>query len=191
MAYSTSDSKPTAPQIYPKIPEDIDAYRYSKILILEKQLRSEVLKYEKLSKKYGKIRKTFTWLTYVSNAISFGTSSAGIASFAGGVTIIASIPLISVGGLSLLIGTGFTFCSDKMHKKQLKHRETTEAAKTSLINLKRLSSKLIQDGKVTQEELDTILALEQNYNELKMELRRRAEMKKVFKQGQKKRNEDE
>ena len=187
-------AKASAPQeekIYPdlpEIPENVDNYRYSKILILQKEIKEEILKYTHLSKKYGKARKIFNGFNHFTNGLSFAAGSTAVATFAAGVTIFASIPLAAISGLSSLIGSGFTFLGSKMAIKQIKHRETLETAKNTLLNLKRLVAKLVTDGKVTQEEFEAVLELEKNYNELKMDIRKSTpnqRLKQAFKNGQK------
>ena len=179
--------EPSAPKIYPEIPEDPNVYRYSKILTLEKEIKEEVLKYERLARKYEKGRKLFTGLNYGANGIAFATGSAAISTFAGGVTILASIPLASIGGLSTLLGTGFAFASNKLSAKRGKHQNTLEIAKNTLLNLKRMTSKLITDGKVTPEEFESVIELERNYYSIKADLRNKTnkdKIKKAFLNGQ-------
>ena len=179
--------KPSAPKIYPEIPEDPNVYRYSKVLTLEKEIKEESLKYSRLARKYGKAQKVFTGLNYGASGIAFGTGSAAIATFSGGVTILASIPLAAVGDLSTLLGTGFTFVSNKMSAKRGKHQNTLEVAKNTLLNLKRMTAKLVSDGKISQDEFDSVIELERNYYSAKRELRertRKEKVKKAFLHGQ-------
>ena len=182
--------KPTAPEkpldIYPKLPEDPSTYRYYKILMLRKQINEEIIKYSKMSKKYAKGHKVLNACHYGSNAIAFASTSTAIVTFTGGITMIASAPLAAIGGLATMCSAGFTFGSNKIRKKQLKHTGTLELARNTLLNLERLSSKLIMDGQVTQEELETILDLEKNYFKGKKELREKlskAEIAKAFEKG--------
>ena len=171
--------EPTAPQIYPSVPDDPNVYRFSKILTLEKEIKEEILKYEKLVKKYGKVCKAFNGISYTAQGISFATGSSAVATFAGGVTILASIPLAAVGGIASLLGASFTFGSNKINIKIKKHSSTLEAAKNTLLNLKNMISKLITDGKITQEEFEAAIELEKNYYTIKRELREKTNKEKV------------
>ena len=146
--------EPTAPKLYPDLPEDPSVYRYSRILNLEQEVKKEILKYERLARKYAKGRKVFTGLNYGAGAVAFATGSAAVSTFAGGVTILASVPLAAIGGLATLASAGFTFVSNKMYTKYVKHMSTLEIAKNTLLNLKRMTAKLLTDGKITQEEFD-------------------------------------
>ena len=58
-----------------------------------------------------------------------------------------------------------------MYMKYAKHTCTLEIAKNTLLNLKRMTGKLVTDGKVTQEEYDAVKELERNYYNGKRELR--------------------
>ena len=184
----TVTAKPSAPtSIYPKIPEDPNVYRYSKVLTLEKEIKEEVLKYERLARKYEKGRKIFTGLNYGAGAVAFATGSAAISTFVGGVTILASVPLAAIGGLSTLLGTGFTFISNKLSTKRVKHQNTLEVGKNTLLNLKRMTSKLVSDGKISPEEFNAVIELERNYYSAKAELRdktNKEKVKKAFLNGQ-------
>ena len=84
--------EPTAPKLYPDLPEDPNVYRYSRIFNLEQEAKKEILKYERLARKYAKGRKVFTGLNYGAGAVAFATGSAAVSTFAGGVTILASVP---------------------------------------------------------------------------------------------------
>ena len=179
--------EPTAPKLYSDIPEDPNVYRYSRILNLEKELKEEILKYERLARKYGKGRKVFTGLNYGVGAVAFATGSTAIATFAGGVIIVASVPLAAIGGLATLSSADFSFVSKKMYMKYVKHMSTLEIAKNTSLNLKRMTAKLVTDGKITQEEFDAVIELERNYYNGKRELREktnRDKVKKAFEEGQ-------
>ena len=179
--------EPTAPQVYPSVPDDPTVYRFSKILTLEKEIKEEILKYEKLLKKYKKINKACSGMSYTVQGISFGASSAAFGTIAGGITILASIPLATIGGISALASMAFTSINNKMNLKIRKHASTLEAAKNTLLNLKNMTSKLITDGKITQEEFTAVLELEKNYRLIKKELRektRKEKIKKAFINGQ-------
>ena len=74
-----------------------------------------------------------------------------------------------------------------MYTKYVKHMRTLEIAKNTLLNLKRMTAKLLTDGKITQEEFDAVIELERNYYNGKRELREktnRDKVKKAFEEGQ-------
>ena len=177
----------TAPKLYPDIPDDPNVYRYSKILTLEKEVKDEMLKYERLARKYGKGRTVCTGLNYGTSGLAFAAGSVAVGTLASGITILASIPLAAIGGIFTLLSTGCTFISNKLYRKQMKHLSTLEIAKNTLLNLKRMTGKLVTDGKVTQEEFEAVLELERNYYCIKRELREKTDkekVKKAFEEGQ-------
>ena len=175
------------PNIYPPLPVHPDQYRYSKILTIERELKEEEIKYTRLLKNYKKGAKATRITTHVLNGLTVASSAAAISTVSSGLGIIISLPLAGVGGLCSLISGGINFIGNKLQKKREKHKATVEIVKTSLMNLNRLTGKLIADGRISQEEFETVIELEKNYYSRKDKARQREskdELREAYANGQ-------
>ena len=150
------------------------------------ELNNELIKYKRVSKKYNKLSNAFNAIGHFMSGISILATSSALGTGLSGIGFVVAIPLGAIGALGTLGSSGSTIVAKKMNQKEAKHDKTVHIIKNTLLNLKRLCSKLLNDGNISEEEFQIVLELESNYYKQKEDIRTNEDkVKKAFIDGQK------
>lgn len=158
--------KPSAPQIYPDLPQSEDQgvqFRLTKISEIRNQLESEVDQRNKLRRKYKTVWNLCYNTAQVSGLIAVGSGTGAVGTLATGVGSIASIPLGAIAIGSSVIGGTCVALGKAIMKKVEKHESVKRTAESSLNTINDLVSRALEDGVVSNEDFHHILREMENY----------------------------
>ena len=169
----------TAEKIYPALPSDqrltpsapaSTHHRENKIKELEQELRSEVAKYEKPLKNYKKADKVCFGLTTFFTTAASTSSVAGTACLATGVGLVVAVPLFITASATSGCQIVTMWLSRRADLKVKKHTATLALAINAQRNLAKISSKLIDDGQITEQEFQLAMNIADQYYSQKKRL---------------------
>jgi hypothetical protein len=165
--YPTVPTVPTAPQL-----QTGENFRFHKVNMVLSQLESEHKHYEKVRKKYSRLRSFF----HNSPPATTGTLSviltmSGIGTSLTCPGLIVGIPLSAVGGFLGLISATFGFATKKLTIKVSKHEKTIQLIKSKENSISDLVSKALSNNEIDENEFKLIMDELNNYEKLKSEIR--------------------
>ena len=158
--------KPTAPQIYPDLPQGEDQgvqFRLSKISEIRDSLEKEVDQRDQLRRKYKTVWNVFYNTAQVAGLVAVGSGTGAVGTLATGVGAFVSIPL---GGIAIFGGVLSGACvalGKATMKKVEKHESVKRTAESSLNTVNDLVSRALEDGVVSNEDFHHILREMENY----------------------------
>ena len=157
---------PSAPpeQIYPVLPSD---FRMKKINEISAALHGEIDHYRTVAKKYKRTKKFVNWGAGGSSVLSAVFSSASFGSAISVIGLPATIPLGGVAGGFALVSSALIVTSKKLDSKIKKHQEIVTLAIAKRDTVDRLLSKALSDNRVSDDEIQLIMAEHSQYNVLK------------------------
>ena len=162
---------PTAPPMYPELPEDAQNYRLQKISELEQRLIRERDVRMSLYKKYKRGINLIDGIDTTLIAASVGMGGAGLGLLS---TIIAApivVPLEITAIVCGLVGVSLKFVNRRLQFKAKKHNEIKILAESKLNSMKDLISRALHDGQISEEEFKLILDDFEKYSKMKQEIR--------------------
>ena len=130
--------------------------------------------YQKVLKKYKRAKSIAHNSSYFAGLISVTLTSGGLAIFLSGIAVIVSAPLTGVAVLSGIITAVFTIVSKNFRKNISKHEKTISLAEAKHKKMSRLISKALNNGAISDAELNLILRESEQYHEMKKRLRTEA-----------------
>ena len=175
--------QPTAPPIYPELPtEDGQNYRLQKISEIEIKLLKERDARKALYKKY---KRGMNATDGVDTAlISTSVVMAGV-----GLAVPVLLPLEIAAILCGCAGVFVKLVRRKLASKAQKHYEIKTLGESKLNSIKKLISKALNDGQISQEEFKIVLDELDRYTDLKDKLHTKdsgmseQEKKKLIEEG--------
>ena len=159
---------PTAPQLYPQLPDD---FRLKKICDCQKEIENEISRYLKVLKKYKRAKSIAHNSSTFAGLSSATLTTSGLAISLSGVGVIVGVPLACVAALSGFIATAFSIVSKNLGKKISKQEKTISLAEAKHRSMSRLISKAMNDGSISDTEFNLILSEIEQYHEMKKRLR--------------------
>ena len=163
-------------RIYPQVPinEDPLNFRLQKSCEVVHNLQKEIRHYEDVRKKYNRARGIYLlksvlvagWFQLFYLQVDWEPLLLVLGAVVG-------IPLGAVGGLCGGISVGFGAASKRLSHKVSKHEQTVSLAKAKVNTIHDLVSKALQDNAISDQEFSLILAEVDNFEKLKLEIRRK------------------
>ena len=164
--------------IYPHIPsapsivdDESNTYKLKKITEIEEFLAKEIIKRDRLSKKF---QRAVQALVYIDHGLLAGTiicAGGGITSVLTGVGTPAAIAFGSIGILAVITEGVLNKTVQIYTKKSKKHHDIQLAAQTILDGISLQISKAIEDSNISNDEYKKILQEKQRYLVLKNQIR--------------------
>ena len=170
--------KPTAPQLYPDLPQGSEdsgvEFRLKNIEEIRKFLDNEVSEREKLRRKYKAAWNVLYGAAQVSGLIAVGSGTGAVGTLATGVGAIVSIPLGGIAIAGGLVSAACVALGKATMKKLEKHESVKRTAESSLNTVNDLVSKALEDGRVSNEDFHHIRRELENYRGHKAGIKHRA-----------------
>ena len=152
--------QPTAP-IYPELPiEDVQNYRLQKISEIEQQLIRERDARKALYKKYNRAINFTDGID--TSLISTSVIMTGI-----GLAVPVMLPLEIAAIVSGCMGACMKFVRRKLMSKAQNHYEIKTIGESKSNSVKNLISKALNDGQISEQELQMVLCELDRINDLK------------------------
>ena len=156
-SYDTHPIPPSAPPEAP--PGSQVGYHLSIIKANRRGLIDKEKMFKKKYKKYNKILNRLTWLNACSSGISIATGISSVATFATFIGLPVSIPL-GAASLTGAIASGIISALTKKYQKKLKKvMKLIDIITPALVIFERVVSKSLKDGKIDEEEFNTLQTL--------------------------------
>ena len=115
--------------------------------------------FKKKYKKYNKILNRLTWLNACSSGISVATGISSVATFAIFISLPVSI-LLGAASLTGAISSGIISVLTKKYQKKLqKVTKLIDIITPALVVFERVVPKSLKDGKIDEEEFNTLQTL--------------------------------
>ena len=115
--------------------------------------------FKKEYKKYNKILNRLLWLNACSSGISIATGISSVATFATFIGLPVSIPL-GAASMTGVIGSGVISALTKKYQQKLKKvAKLTDIITPALVVFERVVSGSLKDGKIDEEEFNTLQTL--------------------------------
>ena len=162
-------------KIYPELlskepPKDGNAFRLQESCQVLENLEKEAKHYASVRKKYKRCYNLLSRTSTLSGTLSFCLSGSGVGTAFSGV----GLPLAaSLGGLGLICGVVSVITGEagkKVSRKVTKHEKTVSVCESKINSLKDRISKALVDDRISDEELENILAEMSKY-EMKKDIR--------------------
>lgn len=169
---SAENILPSAPPLYPSLPNSGSDFRLKKICDCQKEIENEISHHQKVAKKYKRVKAVCRITSSVTSVTAALLSIGGFAGALSGAGIIISVPLTSIAGLLALASAATTLANKSLVKKTEKHEKTVSLAEAKQRTISRLVSKAMKDSSITDVEFASILSEIDQYYSLKKELRR-------------------
>ena len=164
-------------KIYPQLPqnEDPSNFRLQKSCENLHDLENEMKHYEKVRKKYNRVRGIFSKISVVSGGFSAALSAGALGTTLTGVGAVVGIPLGVVAGVCGGISVGCGLAAKRLSHNVSKHEQTVSLAKAKVNTVNGLVSKALKDNKISDPEFSLILAETEKFEQLKSEIRQKAQ----------------
>ena len=157
----------TSYNIYLTIPSAPEDYHLNIIQSKRQGLLKLEEQYNKKSKKYTKILDRLTWLTTCSSGLSAATGISSVVTLATFIGLPVSIPLGAVSLAGAGVSGVATVLTKKYEKKLSKVTKLTDILTTALAVFEKVVSKALKNGKIGEEEFNSIQKLHlETINEL-------------------------
>ena len=170
-SYHTYPILPSAPSIGaqgppPDAPPQV-AYHMNAVQAKQRGLIDKEVMFKKKYKKYTKILNRLTWLNACSIGISVATGISSVTTFATFIGAHVSIPL-GAASLTGAIASGIISVLTKKYQKKLqKVTKLIDIITPALVVFERVVSGSLKDGKINEEEFNTLQTLHlETLNEL-------------------------
>ena len=156
--------------VYPILPSG-ENFRLNKVNMVLSQLDDELKHYEKVRKKYARVRSLIHGTAVISGGLSAVLTASGIGTSLTGPGIIVGIPLSAVGGILGLFSATFGMATKRLTKKVSKHEKTIQLIKSKHNSIADLISKALRDNSINEKEFTLIMTELDKYEALKNEIR--------------------
>ena len=172
--------------IYPTVPSSPEDYHLNVIQSKRQGLLKLQERYNKKSKKYTKILDRLTWLTTCSSRLSAATGISRVVTLVRFIGLPVRIPLGAVSLAGAGVSGVAAALTKKYQKKLSKVTKLTDFTTSALAVFERVVSKALKNGKIDEEELNSIQKLHlKTINELmgvdlKMAAENRSQFEKVY-----------
>ena len=150
----------------PSAPADSTDYRIQHISNLQQRLENEAMKRETLARKYATAAGVVSKLDVALITVGIGVGAGGAALLATVVVAPVAIGLEVVAGVCGIGGAVCTFLRGRLNNKRNKHAEIATTARTKLNSIADLVSRALQDGTITTEEFQLVVAEFERFNVL-------------------------
>ena len=172
-------------KIYPELskesPKDGNAFRLQQSCRVLENLEKEAKHYASVRKKYKRCLNVLSRISTSTGTLSFCLSGSGVGTAFSGV----GIPLAaSLGGLGLVCGVASIITGEagkKVSRKVMKHEKTVFVCESKINSLKDRISKALADDRISDEEIENILAEMAKYHEMKKDIRHKFQKNKIKK----------
>ena len=171
MSYNTYPPLPSAP---PEVPGPCSvealpqiAYHLNIVQTKRQGLVAKENMFKKKYKKYNKMLNQLTWLNTCSSGISVATAISSVATFATFIDLPISIPL-GAPSLTGVIASGVISALTKKYQQKLKKvTKLIDIITPALVVFERVISGSLKDGKIDEEEFNTLQTIHlETLNEL-------------------------
>ena len=159
--------------IYPAVPSapaevtESTGYRIQHISSLQQRLENEAIKRETLARKYATAAGIVSKLDVALITVGIGVGAGGAVLLATVVAAPVAIGLEVVAGVCGIGGAVCTFLRGRLNTKRNKHSEIATIARTKLNSIADLVGRALQDGVITAEEFQLVVAEFERFNVLK------------------------
>jgi len=160
--------------IYPEVPllqQTGENFRLHKVNMVISQLGDELKHYEKVRKKYARLRSFFQGTSVASGALSAILTVSGIGTSLTGPGLIVGVPLSAVGGLCGIVAASCGMITKALTKKISKHERTIQLVKSKENSISDLVSKALKNNSIDEGEFTLIMSEIDKYNQLKASIR--------------------
>jgi len=157
--------------IYPSVSgvqQTGENFRLYKVNTVLSQLEQEHVHYEKVRKKYARVRSFFHTMSVVSGTMSVVLTGSGVATSLTGPGIIIGVPLSAIGGLFGLISASSAVFIKKLTTKISKHERTIQLIKSKENTINEHVSKALTDNQINDSEFELIMDELNKYNQLRI-----------------------
>lgn len=184
-----SDIKPSAPPLYPALPDlpehgsDGTSFRLQKICDTQKTLEGEIEHYKRVSKKYKRAQTAFQTTALATGTLSAVLSSSSLVSALTGIGLVVAAPLAGVSAVLGVVSAACTAFRKRFTLKVSKHENTVILTRSKLNSISELVSKALVDGKISDQEFAGIIGELDKYSEMKAALRQRTKPAEPAKLG--------
>lgn len=131
---SAENILPSAPPLYPSLPNSGSDFRLKKICDCQKEIENEISHHQKVAKKYKRVKAVCRITSSVTSITAALLSIGGFAGALSGVGIMISVPLTSIAGLLALASAATTLANKSLVKKTEKHEKTVSLAEAKATN---------------------------------------------------------
>ena len=150
------------------LPENLQVgFHLSVIKAKRRGLIDKEKMFKKKCKKYNKILNRLRWLNACSSGISIATGISSVATFATFIGLPVSIPL-GAASLTGAIASGIISALTKKYQKKFKKvTKLIDIITPALVVFERVVSKSLKDGRIDEEQFNTLQTLQlETQNEL-------------------------
>ena len=144
----------------------VEDYRMNSVKEVENTLKSDILNYTKLLKKYKKLFKILEVITQICNFINL-LSTTGAAGSSGIGLLPVVLPCATIAGIATLISTTLHVVNKKINGKRKKHTEIIMLAQRTKNQLQKLISRIADDDNIDKRDFELIMKLQRSYCDMK------------------------
>ena len=168
---------PSAPPLYPSL--SVGDFRLRKISDCQKELENEISHYRRISKKYKRAKTIINAFAAATGLLTVVLSSASFATLLTGIGAPVGAPIAGIAAVMGLFSTTAGASSGRLNKKVTKHEKTVSLAESKHLSVRRLVSRVLTDGSISDVEFNLILREIDNYYSLKGQLRREVKIANI------------
>jgi len=136
------------------------------------QLGDELKHYEKVRKKYARVRSIIQGTAVVSGTLSAALTASGIGTSLTGPGILVGVPLSAIRGVFGLLSASCGVATKRLTKKVSKHEKTIQLIKSKHNSIVDLISKALHNNAIDEKEFTLIMTELDKYEFLKNEIRK-------------------
>lgn len=160
--------KPTAPQLYPDLPQDQlpdqgVPFRLHKISEIRNKLEEEINARDKLRRKYKTAWNACYTVAQVSGVCAVSAGGGAVGTVATGIGAVAAIPLSGLAIAGGVVSAASVALGKALMKKVEKHESIRRTAESSLNTVDKLVSRALEDQVVSNEDFHHIMSEWDNY----------------------------
>ena len=158
--------------IYPELPQQTgESFRLHKVNMVLSQFATELKHYEKVRKKYARMRSVCQGTAVASGSLSAILTAAGIGTSLTGPGVVVGVPLSGIGGFLGLISASAGVAAKKLTTKTTKHEKTIQLIKAKHNSISDLVSKALHNNAIDEKEFALIMSELDKYEALKSSIR--------------------
>jgi len=165
--------------MYPDIPQTGENpksgndFRLHKVNMVLSQLGEELKHYERVRKKYSRLRSLFQGTAVTSGILSAVLTASGIGVSLTGPGLAVGIPLSALGGFCGIVSASCGVIVKRVTKKISKHEMTLQLIKSKDNSINDLVSKALRNNQIDENEFELILSEIDKYSKMKASIRRK------------------
>ena len=148
------------------------SYREARIESIERELKSEMHKYARLSRIYKRMDKAISFALGTCAVLNVVCTTGTLSTAATGIGAVACIPLSSLAIVNSIAMVVLTVLSKRTHRKRKKHKDTVQIVRKYQSKVKVEMSKALEDDVIDETEFLGIVKCLGFYYDEKQQLRK-------------------